>query len=482
MFADGKPVKGGGLDRHDRAALAHRKVFGLRQRRTVDIHAEKVIKGEILFAGELDGKDQILAAPLLHGVGFILRRAGHGNEGVIVRRPLGVERQILREGETEIAGLRQLRVREPALEGEALSGRVDGPGGLFTLEPVLRRNGRAAVRLKAYGQLADRRNDGRERKVRVFRVSDEAHADRVFSRLARRGDGVRPGLPAVEAVLHGIALRRGARRGQQRLRRSVGDQRRGGRGGLLRRTELLFRRSRRFSDRQRARSISHRIVALFGLARRRDRVVPKGLARGAGESVGHRVRADKAGHCRRKGGIVLPVALGLAVGRNGHGPAANRQRARSVGHRIVALNGLAAGRDRMAAYVLARGAGEGVGHRVRADKAGHCRREGGIVLPEGLGLVVGRDGHGPAADRQRARSISHRIVALNGLAAGRDRIAAGVLARGAGESIIHRVRADKAGHCRRQRRIGVAVYLGQIISPHGNSFGCDLHGCRRAGG
>ena len=289
-----------------------------------------------------------------------------------------------------------------------------------------------------------------------------------------RIDGARGGvLPARKrvGVLAGrIGLRRrGVRRG------GVGLDRRGfdGRAVL---GEPDDREGADRIDRERAGLVGHIVVALHGIARRRDRVGAFRLARFARDRVGNRIASDQTGDGRReRGGVVLADGLGGIVRLDGDGGAAD-----GPGDRLGRVG-------RVVRPLVVRGERErgGVGARVRAgvagDRVARAFRDAGLlraVVDEARDR--GRDrGHG-GRDRPRDRlgggrsGVDLRRVGPDGARGIVERGRSGVgtrgdagvvrerVARAGRDAGLRRAVVDEARLGRRNGDLGPGLELGNV--------------------
>ena len=86
----------------------------------------------------------------------------------------------------------------------------------------------------------------------------------------------------------------------------------------------------------------------------------------------------------------MVIDLSLVIRSHGHRCFGNRQRARRINHIVVALHGIAGGRDGVGADILAVRTGERVADHafgIAVLQARHIGRQGGIVVAILLALV-----------------------------------------------------------------------------------------------
>ena len=107
------------------------------------------------------------------------------------------------------------------------------------------------------------------------------------------------------------------------------------------------------------------------------------------------------------------------------------ERAGYIRHIIVALHGIARRRDSVGAFSLSRLPVQRVADdtcRIAVMQTGNRGGELRIIISRYLLFVIGCDRCGGACDGKRAGLVGYRIIALLGIASGRDDVSVGILA------------------------------------------------------
>ena len=168
----------------------------------------------------------------------------------------------------------------------------------------------------------------------------------------------------------------------------------------------------------------------------------------------------------------------VLVAHDGHyhaGQGVDGQRARHIGHSVVALHRIAHRCDGILARILAGLAAEGVANqalRLAVYQSGNSGGQLGIGLAVGLGLVIRGDGDLRRGDGEVAGLIGDLVVALHLIAAGSDGVLAHVIAfstgQGHGQLRLVDVIALIILRDEGQGRVCLAVNLGQAVRGHGD--------------
>ena len=191
--------------------------------------------------------------------------------------------------------------------------------------------------------------------------------------------------------------------------------------GRIRRAEVLglgigLHRNRHRLDGKLRRIVGHRVVALRGGAGRGDDILTNILASRTADGVSNDAFLFvilQSGHRRGEGRISFTIVLLLGFGLDGNVGAGDGQITGHVGHRVVALRGLAGRRNRVRADILA-------GCRTRLCTAdGHHKRTSAhkgllrVTVLQAIGNRPSQIGIALAIDlrliirRHRQRSLRH---------------------------------------------------------------------------
>ena len=346
-------------------------------------------------------------------------RAGNRNGcGNFLLAPLGVDRDVGRNGRIKVERLRPVRIGEPAIEGIALALGVGRLYGLAPLVDRLVRNGRSPARVKANGEGLDGRSllagDGKQAARVVYVVERAVGTDRgrahAIVPVGRSGGidllgGRIPDLIAVERPR--LVVAREVHVGGVAL---LGDDR----GGLDLARNVA---GRRLGDR---RDNGH----VVGIDDRQLTVIAAVLARSISA---HAADVDPAtGENRRRGGAERLGALAVFAAIGNRNPTELRQDASGTDAELVQVavvaddvDNLAAGRDRdpgphggakaQARDRLARGEIDGLDRTVHvADKAVVSRHAHAGPVVVGLGADSPLLPDSPASRQVKADGVAAR--------------------------------------------------------------------------